>query len=100
MIFLITGVTEEVAFVLGGHVKGTMSKCPACGYPVMANIEGETAVCANCGQQMESYISQGITFPTGFVTATVFFILGALLGPTLVASTASGKAWLERRVKQ
>lgn len=79
--------------------KGTMAKCPTCGYPVMAQFEGQTAVCANCGEQMEAAISQGVTIPTPLFAGGLGFLLGMLIGPALVASTDVGKRWLEKQAR-
>jgi len=76
-----------------------VASCPACGYPVAANFEGETAVCANCGEKMEATISQGVTIPTPVFIGVLAFAAGILIGPALLASTQTGQAWLMRQAK-
>lgn len=75
----------------------TLTKCPICGYPIQASVEGETTVCAYCG---ESLIAQGITIPTPLFVGVVAFGLGVLLGPALIATTAEGRSWLEKQARE
>jgi hypothetical protein len=75
-----------------------MTSCPTCGYPVMAHFEGETLVCANCGQKME-VISQGISIPTPVFIGLLSFAAGMLFGPPLIASTKAGQDWLTRQAR-
>lgn len=78
----------------------TLTKCPACGYPIQAKIEGETAVCAYCGEQLEAVVTQGVTIPTTLFWSLFAFGLGVLVGPAIIASTEGGQKWLIRRVKE
>jgi len=98
----------------------TLTSCPVCGYPVKAHFEGETAVCANCGEQMQAVvetapvyypegwtrgkeglpISQGITISTPLLVGVLAFAAGMFLGPALMASTQSGQSWLLRQAKR
>lgn len=79
----------------------TMTKCPACGYPIMAHYEGETALCANCGQKVEMAVSNGIvTVPTPLFAGLIGFGLGMLFGPALLSSTRGGARWLDKQAKQ
>ena len=76
-----------------------IASCPSCRYPIKITHAGQTALCANCGTKMEAAISEGITIPNWLLTGAIAFTLGALLGPSLVASTQSGKSWLERQAR-
>lgn len=75
----------------------TLTKCSECGYPIQANFEGETTVCAYCG---ETLIAQGITIPTSLFVGVITFGLGVLLGPALIATTAGGREWLEKQARE
>jgi len=95
----------------------TLTSCPVCGYPIQAHFEGETSVCANCGEQLEA-VGRGIQsppatypswwgkttrigaieIPTPIFAGGLGFLLGMFLGPALLASTDVGKRWLEKRV--
>ena len=74
----------------------TLTKCSECGYPIQANAEGETQVCAYCG---ESLIAQGVTIPTPLFVGLLSFGLGMLLGPALIATTSGGRDWLEKQAR-
>lgn len=75
----------------------TLTKCPVCSYPIQANVEGETQVCAYCGA---SLIAQGITIPTPLFVGIITFGLGVLFGPALIATTAGGREWLEKQARE
>lgn len=75
----------------------TLTKCPVCSYPIQANVEGETTVCAYCGEKLEA-ISQ-VTIPTPLFVGVIAFGLGVLIGPALIATTAEGRSWLERQAR-
>ncbi len=74
----------------------TLTKCSECGYPIQANFEGETQVCAYCG---DTLIAQGVTIPTPLFVGLVAFGLGMLLGPALIATTTEGRSWLEKQAR-
>jgi len=74
----------------------TLTKCSVCGYPIQANVEGETTVCAYCG---ETLIAQGVTIPTPLFAGTLGFVLGVFLGPALMALTDTGKRYLEKQAR-
>ena len=76
----------------------TITDCPACGYPIKAQYEGQTTVCANCGEKLE-VISQGITIPTTLFWSLIAFGAGVILGPALISSTAGGRKWLEEKAR-
>lgn len=76
----------------------TMSKCPVCGYPIQA-YEGQTAVCAYCGEKLEA-ISQAVVIPTPVFVGIVAFLGGVLLGPALIATTSEGREWLEKQARE
>ena len=76
----------------------TLTKCSECGYPIQANVEGETAVCAYCGESLQA-IAQGVTIPTSLFVGLITFGLGVLLGPALIATTAEGRGWLEKQAR-
>lgn len=75
----------------------TLTKCPICGYPIQAHVVGETTACSYCGEHL---ISQGVTIPTSIFVGALFFGLGMLLGPALVATTDSGKRWLVKQASK
>lgn len=77
----------------------TLSRCPACGFPINAEYEGQTAVCAYCGEPLEA-IAQGVTIPTWLFASSIGLALGIILGPTILASTESGARYLARRAKE
>jgi len=77
----------------------TLTKCPVCSYPIQANVKGETAVCAYCGEQLEA-VAQGVTIPTPLFVGLISFGLGMLLGPALVATTDEGRRWLEGQARR
>lgn len=76
----------------------TLTKCPVCGYPIQASVEGETAVCAYCGESLQA-ISQ-VTIPSTLFWSVLTFGLGVLVGPALIASTAEGRSWLEKQARR
>jgi len=78
----------------------TISKCPICGYPVQAEYEGQTAICAYCGTKLEATISQGITIPTTLFWSLIAFGVGVVIGPALIASTSGGRDWLEKQARE
>jgi len=73
------------------------TSCPGCGYPLAAPYGGQTAICANCGANL---IAQGVTIPNGVVIGVLCFLGGMFLGPSIVASTSSGKRWLEEQARR
>jgi len=75
----------------------TLSKCPACGYPINAEYPGQTAVCAYCGEKL---IAQGVTIPTGTFVGLLCFGLGIFLGPAIISSTAAGRDWLTKQARE
>jgi len=80
-----------------------MASCPVCDFPVPAHFEGEIAKCANCGQKMEvikapSRLS-GISGGIGFLLFVLGLGIGVFFGPTIISSSKSGRAWLERKAK-
>lgn len=74
----------------------TLTKCSECAYPIQANVEGETTVCAYCGTHL---IAQGVTIPTKLFIGLITFGLGVLLGPALIATTSEGRSWLEKQAR-
>ena len=75
-----------------------LTKCSECGYPIQADAEGEIAICAYCGEELQA-ITQGVTIPTPLFVGLLGFGLGMLLGPALVASTDEGRKWLEKQAR-
>lgn len=78
----------------------TLSKCPTCGYPLTAEYEGQTAVCAYCGEKVEAVISQGVIIPTPLLVGVISFALGVLIGPGIIASTKAGQDWLVKQARE
>jgi len=80
-----------------------MASCPVCDFPVPAHFEGEIAKCANCGQKMEvikaSSRLSGISGGIGFLPFMLGLGIGVFFGPTIISSSKSGRAWLERKAK-
>lgn len=74
----------------------TLTRCSECGYPIQAKFEGQTQICAYCG---ENLIAQGITIPTPLFIGVIAFGLGVLLGPALIATTSEGRGWLEKQAR-
>ena len=79
-------------------MESVVASCPVCGYPVGVSFEGESAVCAYCGESLEA-IAQGVTIPTPIFTALIAFGAGILFGPAIIASTRGGSRWLEEQAK-
>lgn len=77
----------------------TISSCPVCGYPVAIEHEGQTEICANCGEKLQA-VAQGITIPTPLFVGVIAFGLGVLIGPALIATTAGGRSWLEKQARE
>ena len=77
----------------------TISKCASCGYPLAADVEGQTVTCPMCGTVNEA-ISQGVTIPTPVFVGFLAFGFGVLLGPALIATTAGGREWLEKQARE
>jgi len=75
----------------------TLTKCPVCGFPIEAEVEGQTAICAYCGEHL---IAQGVTIPTSLFVGVIAFGLGMFLGPALVATTDEGRKWLEGQARK
>lgn len=70
----------------------TLTRCSECGYPIQANVAGETTVCAYCGEKLEAVISQG---PLGsFVLFMIGIGLGIIVGPAIISSSKEGSEWL------
>ena len=76
----------------------TLSKCPACGWPMNAEYSGQNAVCAYCGEKVEA-IAGGISIPTPVAIGLLSFLGGMFLGPAIIASTSEGKKWLEEQAR-
>jgi len=76
----------------------TVSGCASCGYPLSAEFEGQTITCPMC-DSINEVIAQGITISTPVFIGILAFLGGMLLGPSIVASTEGGKAWLEKQAK-
>jgi len=74
----------------------TISECPTCGYPVAASFEGQSAVCANCGEHL---ISQGVTIPTPLFAGSLGFVFGVLIGPAILAASNWGRTYLEKKAR-
>ena len=75
----------------------TITKCASCGYPLAAESIGEITSCPMCGTVNEAI--QGVTIPTPLFVGLLSFGLGVLLGPALIATTATGREWLEERAR-
>ncbi len=75
----------------------TLTKCSECGYPIQANVEGETAVCAYCGETLIA--QEGVTIPTTLFWSVLAFGLGVFVGPALLATTVEGRSWLEKQAR-
>lgn len=74
----------------------TLTKCPICGFPIEAEYEGQAAVCANCGEHL---IAQGVTIPTPVFVGLLAFAAGVFFGPALIATSTSGRRWLEEQAR-
>lgn len=72
--------------------------CASCGYPIAAE-PGDEVSCPMCSTANMA-IAQGVTIPTPVLVGIIAFATGMFLGPALVASTSSGKAWLERQARR
>lgn len=77
----------------------TISKCPICGFPINAEYEGQTTVCAYCGTKLEA-VSQGVTIPTWLFASGIGLAIGIIFGPVILGSTESGARYLERRARE
>jgi len=78
----------------------TISKCPVCGFPITAEHEGQTAICANCGEKLEA-IQSSISGPAfGFWPFVIGLTFGVILGPAIIAGTDSGRKWLEKQARR
>ena len=77
----------------------TLSKCPVCGFPINAEYEGQTAVCAYCGTSIQA-ITQEVTIPTWLLVGFIAFGIGVVAGPALIASTSEGARWLEKTARE
>lgn len=75
-----------------------IAKCPVCSYPIKAEYEGQTTVCAYCGEKLEA-VAQAVTIPTPVFVGVIAFIAGMFLGPSIIASTTEGKRWLEQQAR-
>jgi len=78
---------------------GTLASCPSCGFPVMAEAEGQTKVCAGCGEKMIATLStlsriSQVNIPSPLFWGVLAFSAGVILGPSILASTNRGQAWL------
>ena len=74
----------------------TLSKCSGCGFPIQAEFEGQSSVCAYCG---ENLIAEGVTIPTSLFVGLLTFGIGMFLGPAILASTSEGSQWLMKQAK-
>ena len=72
--------------------------CASCGYPIAAE-PGDTVSCPNCSTINEA-ISQVVEIPRPVLIGILAFAAGMFLGPAIVSSTSSGKAWLERQARR
>lgn len=78
----------------------TLSKCPACGYPINAEYEGQAEVCAYCGEKLIAQEEEGgVRIPATLFVGIVAFFAGVLIGPAVVASTTEGRKWLEEQAR-
>lgn len=75
----------------------TISKCPVCGFPITAEYEGQSTVCAYCGTNLIA--ENGVTIPTPVFVGILCFFGGMLIGPALIATTSEGRSWLERQAR-
>lgn len=72
--------------------------CPTCSYPLAFQYDGQTAVCAYCGEKVEA-VSQGVTVPTPLFAGLIGLGIGLLFGPAIIASSQTGRQWLERQAR-
>lgn len=77
----------------------TMARCSTCGYPMMANYQGQIESCPLCSTVNEA-VSQGVTIPTPLLVGIIAFVAGMFLGPAMVASSTEGQKWLERQIRR
>ena len=75
----------------------TVSKCPVCSFPMSAEYQGQTAICADCGANLIA--ENGVTIPTPIFIGVISFALGMFIGPALIASTSEGRTWLEKQAR-
>lgn len=73
-----------------------ISSCPTCGFPITASYEGQSAVCANCGDNL---ISQGVTIPTPLFAGGLGLVIGILIGPAILAASGWGRSYLEKKAR-
>lgn len=71
--------------------------CASCGYPIAGEV-GEEIPCPSC-HSINQVISEGVTIPTPVIVGALFFVFGMFLGPSIIASSSGGKAWLEKRAR-
>lgn len=75
--------------------------CSICKFPILipeSAHEGQQIKCPSCGTIHEA-IAQ-ITIPTPVFVGFLFFGLGVLLGPGLLATTAAGQSWMQRQIRE
>lgn len=79
----------------------SISSCPACSYPLTVEYEGQTEVCAYCGEGIEviAQDGDGVTVPTPLFVGFIAFAFGVFLGPAILASTEGGQKWLEKQAR-
>lgn len=76
----------------------TITKCASCGYPLSVESIGQEVQCPMCSS-INEVIGNGVTVPTPLFVGTIAFGLGVLLGPALIATTDSGRNWLEKQAR-
>ena len=72
--------------------------CPTCSYPVEA-YEGEITNCGRCGEKLIAERISAVSIPTPLVIGVLSFLAGVVLGPSFIASTGRGQAWLQKQAR-
>lgn len=72
--------------------------CPVCGYPQSPpSIEGQTAICAYCGEKLEAI--SGVEIPTPIFAGGIGLLLGIFLGPAMLAGSEWGREYLVKKAR-
>jgi uncharacterized protein (DUF983 family) len=73
--------------------------CPVCGYPIPdPRYLGEQVKCAYCGTISEA-ISQ-VSIPSSLFAGVIGFVVGVILGPTVIAAAEAGSQKLARKSRE
>lgn len=83
---------------------GVNVSCPICGFPTPApSYNGQTRMCAHCGQTLEASVSQdsgGFTFARVLLAGIIGLGIGIIAGPSILAATEEGRRRLEEMTRE